>query len=62
MYNNLKNIRKEKGYTIIDLGNVIGKSPASYYKKEEGSIIFTVEEALKIADFLKISVETLFKN
>lgn len=60
MYERLKEIRKEKGHTIEDMAMVINKSPCNYLKKENGSVKFSVSEALKISNFLKIGVEKIF--
>ena len=62
MYKNLVRIRKKKKYTIYDLAKVINKSPANYYKKEKGEVVFSLKEALKIANFLNEDVELLFKE
>lgn len=60
MYEILKRKREEKGYTIEDMATVIDKSAPNYFKKENGSVKFTVTEALKIADFLEEKVEDIF--
>lgn len=60
MYEKLKELREKKGYTMEDLANVIGKSVPNYYKKENGDVKFSVNEALKISKFLKCKVETIF--
>ena len=60
MYKKLAEIRKKKKYTLEDLASVIGKSPANYYKKETGKVPFTLEEAGKIADFLKLKPNYIF--
>lgn len=60
MYRNLEAIRKMKGFTINDMANVISKSPATYYKKENDMVSITVKEALLIANKLNSTVEALF--
>lgn len=60
MYVKLKELREKKGYTMEDLAKVIGKSVPNYYKKENGDVKFSVNEALQIADFLKTKVEKIF--
>lgn len=60
MYEKLKELREKKGYTIDDMADVIGKSAPNYYKKENGDVKFSVNEALKISKFLKCKVETIF--
>lgn len=60
MYEVLKRIREEKGYTSADLARVIDKSTPNYSMKENGKLKFSVCEALKIADFLDEKVEKIF--
>jgi DNA-binding XRE family transcriptional regulator len=60
MYEKLKQIREEKGYTLADLARVIDKSIPNYSMKENGKLKFSVSEALKIADFLEEKVEDIF--
>ena len=60
MYEKLKEIREQKGYTIDDMAQVINKSPCNYFKKENGDVKFSVNEALEISKFLKRKVENIF--
>lgn len=60
MYEKLKEIREKKGYTIEDMAQVIHKSPCNYFKKENGDVKFSVNEALEISKFLKCKVEKIF--
>lgn len=60
MYEKLKELREKKGYTMEDLAAVIGKSVPNYYKKENGDVKFSVNEALLISAFLKTKVEKIF--
>ncbi|MCI8411971.1 MAG: helix-turn-helix transcriptional regulator [Clostridia bacterium] len=60
MYEKLRQIREEKGYTIEDMAVVINKSPCNYFKKENGDVKFSVNEAIQISKFLKRKVETIF--
>lgn len=60
MYEKLKVLREKKGYSIDDMARVIGKSPCNYFKKECGDVKFSVNEALKIAEFLRTKVEKIF--
>lgn len=60
MYEKLKQKREEKGYTIEDMAEVINKSPCNYFKKENGDVKFSVNEAIKISKFLKCKVESIF--
>lgn len=60
MYGKLKEYRKTKGYSLEDMGKVIGKSSCIYFKKENGDVKFTLSEALAIAKFLNRKVENIF--
>lgn len=62
MYKNLEITRKRKCLTIKDMGKVILKSPANYYKKETGKVTVTVKEAIIISDFLNEDIRYLFKE
>lgn len=59
--NNLKELRKTNNVKVSTLAELIGlKTLAAYYKKESGSIKFTVEEAMAIAEHMGKSVEEIF--
>lgn len=60
MYEKLKEKREGKGYKIEDLAKVINKSPCTYFKKENGDVKFSVNEAIEISRFLKCKVESIF--
>lgn len=60
MYEKLKEIREKKGYSIEEMAQVIGKSSCNYFKKENGDVKFSVNEAIKISRFLKCKVEKIF--
>lgn len=60
MYENLKKIRKEAGASIEVMANVIEKTPCNYSKKENGSVKFSLNEAIKIATFFNRKVEEVF--
>lgn len=60
MYEKLKELREKKGYTIEDMARLINKSPCNYFKKENGDVKFSVNEALTISKFLKCKVESIF--
>lgn len=62
MYEKLKQLREKQGYTIEDMANVINKSSCNYFKKENGDVKFSVNEAIKISKFLKRKVETIFSE
>lgn len=60
MYKVLKKVREAKGYTAEDMARVIDRSAPNYSMKENGNVKFSVNEALKIADFLGEKVEDIF--
>lgn len=60
MYEKLKELREKKGFKIEDMAQVINKSPCNYFKKENGDVKFSVNEAIKISKFLKCKVEKIF--
>lgn len=62
MYRKLKEFREKKQCTMNDLAKVIGKSKANYCKKENGDVKFSVNEALKLANYLNCKVEDIFSN
>lgn len=61
MFDNVKTARKEKGLTIRDMSVILGlKAPSSYWKKEHGDVIFSLDEAKKVSIVLGKSLEELF--
>lgn len=62
MYKNLFVERKKNKLTVIEMGKVISKSPATYYKKETGFVNTTVQEAIRISQKLEKPIEYLFEE
>lgn len=61
MYKKLREIRNKKSIPIDTFKNLLGlKTKAAYYKKENGNVKFTLNEAKIIADFLKLPIEEIF--
>jgi len=61
MFKKLRKIRNERNISALEMANLLGlKTAAAYYKKENGTINFTLEEAKKIADYLKMPIEEIF--
>lgn len=59
--NYLKELRKTNNVKVSTLAELIGlKTLAAYYKKESGSVKFTVEEAIAIAEHIGKPVEEIF--
>lgn len=61
MFEKLRRIRNERNISALEMAKLLGlKTAAAYYKKENGTINFTLEEAKKIADYLKMPIEEIF--
>ena len=60
--NNIKEYRKEKGYTQKEIADILGIKQASYSDKERGRRGFTVEELLILEDVLNVSISDMFKD
>lgn len=63
MYTKLKTIRRDRNISVKSLKEILGLvTNAAYYKKENGTVKFTLEEAKKIADYIGLSIEEIFFN
>lgn len=60
MYIKLREFRLKNNVSWSKLAELLGVNKSTYYKKENGVVKFTVEEAYKIASYLNISIEELF--
>lgn len=61
MFENLRKKRLEKGVKVSEIIEKLGlKTEAAYYKKETGSVPFTLEEGRIIADIFKMPIEEIF--
>ncbi len=61
MFSNLKEIRKNKNISALELAKLIGlKTINAYYKKENETIKFSLKEAKIISDYLKMSIDDVF--
>jgi putative transcriptional regulator len=61
MYNNLRNIRNNNSISAEKMCKLLGlKTKAAYYKKENGNVNFTLSEAKKISEFLKMTIDEIF--
>ena len=61
MYENLRLIRNNNLISADDMCKLLElKTKAAYYKKENGSVNFTLSEAKKISDFLKLPIDEIF--
>jgi len=57
--NRLREIRKKKGLSALDLANKIGVAPASYYRYEKGEQALSDEILNKLADILGVTVDQI---
>ena len=61
MFEKLRKIRNERNISALEMANLLGlKTAAAYYKKESGTINFSLEEAKKIAEHLEMPIEEIF--
>ncbi|MCT4663362.1 MAG: helix-turn-helix domain-containing protein [Tissierellales bacterium] len=61
MFEKLREIRNRKNICAMEMAEMLGlKTPAAYYKKENGTIKFSLEEAEKIAKLLELPIEVIF--
>ncbi|MEG2246455.1 MAG: helix-turn-helix domain-containing protein [Bacilli bacterium] len=58
--NKLRGARVEKNLTQTQLAELIGMSPATYCKKEQGQSDFYIREAFEICKVLGKSPEEIF--
>jgi transcriptional regulator with XRE-family HTH domain len=61
MFEKLRALRISKGIPVEKLAEVLGlETLAAYYKKENGSVKFTLADAKKISDFFGMPIEEIF--
>ncbi|MCL2563095.1 MAG: helix-turn-helix transcriptional regulator [Oscillospiraceae bacterium] len=61
MFYKLREIRRERNISVEKMREVLGlETLAAYYKKEAGSVKFTLADVEKISKFLGLSVEEIF--
>ncbi len=56
----LREIRKSKNISVIELSKAINKSTKSYYKREAGTVKFTLSEIKIISELVNMPVEEIF--
>lgn len=54
--------RKERNLTAKDMAKVLGVSPNRYLLKEGKKAYFTLDEAHKLAEYFKVTLDELFPN
>jgi DNA-binding XRE family transcriptional regulator len=61
MYDALRKLRKQEDVSAKELAELLElKTKASYYKKENGTVKFSIEEARKIANYFGRNMEEIF--
>ena len=61
MFENLRKLRQEKNIKAKNIAEKLGlKTEGAYYKKETGSVPFTLEEGKIVADILQMPIEEIF--
>lgn len=61
MYQGLKKIREEKGYTQEDMAKLLGyKHKSGYNQLETGKRKIVLEQAKTIADFFNKTIDEIF--
>lgn len=61
MFQKLRRIRQKKDIKAKEIAEKLGlKTEGAYYKKETGTVPFTLEEGKVIADILKMPIEEIF--
>lgn len=62
MYQTLRDTRKLQDVSVIDITRKLGlKTTGTYYKKEQGNVPITIEEAKIISKILHTSMDKLFQ-
>ena len=58
--NKLKSLRMLKGYTQLDMAEMLGIHQTSYSEKERNNIKFSVNEFMKLLEILECKQEDIF--
>ena len=62
MYQTLRNTRRLQDVPVIDIAKKLGfRTTGTYYKKEQGNVPITIEEAKIISKMLHTSIDKLFQ-
>lgn len=61
MFERLRKIRQEKNIRAKEIADKMGlKTEGAYYKKETGTVPFTLEEGKIISDMFNMPIEEIF--
>ena len=58
-YENIRNLRIDKGYTQKQIGEYLGISQNTYSQYEIGVLNYPVDVLIKLADFYNVSIDYL---
>lgn len=60
-FEKLRNIRTSRNISGERMAEVLGlKTQAAYYKKEAGTVKFSLEDAKRISEFFGLPIEDIF--
>lgn len=60
-FEKLRSIRTSKKISGEQMAKVLGlKTQAAYYKKEAGTVKFSLDDAKKVSDFFHIPIDDIF--
>lgn len=61
MFETLRRIRKEKNIPVSEICKALGlETQAAYYKKERGTVPFTLNEGHIISELFQEPIDTIF--
>lgn len=61
MFEKLREMRINKNISVDEIASVLNlETKAAYYKKEAGTVKFTLIEAKKVADYFGMTIEEIF--
>lgn len=58
----IKDFRKKKGYTIVDMVELTGINKSNYSHMENGKLNFTLDSLSKICEVLNIDIDLFEKE
>ncbi|SIT22239.1 Helix-turn-helix [Chryseobacterium ureilyticum] len=61
-YEKLKNLRRQKGLSQLQMGKIIGTDASNYSRKERGEVKIYEDEWEKLAKVLGVSSESIKNN
>ena len=58
----IRSLRSYKRLTQSEMAKILNLSAASYIKKENGKVAFTLEEIKILSEYFKVPIESFFKD